>query len=222
MTPEAEKAVRSALGLARRLRGATGPALASFLELALQLEGAAPEAPDPGPGEPGKPRAMTPTERWRKWKGKQEPTAVLVGSNGITANANAATNAATNGSSVCERTLLRTDPLDQELRDIGAMAGVQDIDAAWRKFTGHFADKFLHVPGRWQWWCAREAQLERTERERGRERASARGRFTPDDRDPQREAREARAKRLQGEAEVDEAVRLGRTWDGKSVLGGVG
>ena len=62
------------------------------------------------------------------------------------------------------------DPIDDELRAIAEMATVQDIPGAWAKFTGHFADRWVHVAGKWQHWCVNEAKRERSERDRQRAR----------------------------------------------------
>ena len=60
-----------------------------------------------------------------------------------------------------ERYVTLTDAPDDELLAIASMAGVQDVEGAWLKFCGHFADKWVHVAGRWQGWCVREAKTER-------------------------------------------------------------
>lgn len=71
-------------------------------------------------------------------------------------------NALANG----ERYVRADDPLTEELRATAQMAGVQDIAGAWLKFCGHYADKWVHVQGKWQHWCVNEAKRERTERDR--------------------------------------------------------
>lgn len=73
-----------------------------------------------------------------------------------------------------ERYVRIDDQLTDEMRQIAGINAVQHVEAAWRKFCGHYAGKFFNVPGRWQRWCVDEAQRERTERERQRDRAAAR------------------------------------------------
>jgi 5-methylcytosine-specific restriction endonuclease McrA len=97
-----------------------------------------------------------------------------------------------------ERYLYRTDLLDDELREIASMAGVQDIAGAWTKFTGHYADQWLNVPGRWQIWCAREAKIERRERDEKRYPRKAGGQ----ERDVDAEQRELRRRN----EEIDQIV----------------
>lgn len=65
-----------------------------------------------------------------------------------------------------ERYLSRLEALTPELMSIAQLATVQDIPAAWAKFCGHFADKWIHVSGRWQVWCVNEAKRERAERDK--------------------------------------------------------
>lgn len=67
-----------------------------------------------------------------------------------------------------ERYVATTDPITPELTAVAQLAVVQDIPGAWLKFTGHYASKWIHVTGRWQAWCVREAKQERVERERAR------------------------------------------------------
>lgn len=82
----------------------------------------------------------------------------------------------TNGASKdAERYIALDDPLDRELEAIAQLANVQDIKAAWLKFTGYYAGKWVHVSGRWQKWCVREALEERQARERARELQSRKG-----------------------------------------------
>jgi hypothetical protein len=68
------------------------------------------------------------------------------------------------------RMLDRSEPLDDELRNIADLANVQDITGAWLKFCGHYAGQILNVSGYWQKWCVIEAKHERTERHREAER----------------------------------------------------
>lgn len=70
-----------------------------------------------------------------------------------------------------ERHVRLTDTLTPELKSAAEMATVQDIAGAWAKFTGHYADKWVHVAGKWQSWCVNEAKRERVDRERERDRA---------------------------------------------------
>jgi hypothetical protein len=65
-----------------------------------------------------------------------------------------------------ERYVRLTDAITPELTAAAQLATVQDIAAAWAKFTGHHADKWIHVAGQWQVWCVREAKRERVEREK--------------------------------------------------------
>jgi len=65
-----------------------------------------------------------------------------------------------------ERYIQPTDKLTAELRAIADMATVQDIDAAWLQFCGHYAGKWLHVTGWWQKWCVTAAKRERVDRDR--------------------------------------------------------
>lgn len=86
----------------------------------------------------------------------------------VTFDRNAPRDALGDGDRNAERILLRTDALDEDLTAIAQLASVQDIAGAWLKFTGHYADKWIHVAGRWQIWCQREAKIERSERDRRR------------------------------------------------------
>lgn len=78
-----------------------------------------------------------------------------------------------------ERHVALTDKLTTELSAIAQLATVQDISATWLKFTGHYAGQWVHVAGKWQFWCVNEAKRERIERERVREDAQRRGHAAP-------------------------------------------
>lgn len=67
-----------------------------------------------------------------------------------------------------ERYVAPADEITEELAATAQLANVQDIAGAWKKFTGHYAGKWLHVAGTWQKWCVTEAKRERVERERAR------------------------------------------------------
>jgi hypothetical protein len=71
-----------------------------------------------------------------------------------------------------------TTPLPDDLRAAAAMLGVQDVDTAWRTFTGHYNGQQVGalaggLAGAWQKWCAREAKGERTTRDRVAQRGPA-------------------------------------------------
>ncbi len=65
-----------------------------------------------------------------------------------------------------ERYVALDDAITPELESIAQLAAVQDIPGAWLKFCGHLAGKWVHVAGKWQLWCVKEAKHERVERER--------------------------------------------------------
>src|SRR5579859_5504285 len=64
-----------------------------------------------------------------------------------------------------ERNVGVSDTITPELRATAEMATVQDITGAWAKFCGHYAGKWVHVPGKWQMWCVNEAKRERIDRD---------------------------------------------------------
>jgi hypothetical protein len=100
-----------------------------------------------------------------------------------------------------ERYIAPTDEPDAELLAVAQMVGVQDVEAAWLKFTGHYAGKWVHVAGAWQKWCATEGKHERTERERERQRGKdSAAPLTEDGLDPNSsEACERRKRRKKAE-----------------------
>lgn len=107
-----------------------------------------------------------------------------------------------------ERYVRLTDAITAELTASAQMATVQDIPAAWAKFTGHYADKWVHVAGRWQLWCVNEAKRERTDRERDREMAQRRGQAAPGAPNAnQYDGPAIRAERKRREADYDETRR---------------
>jgi hypothetical protein len=106
-----------------------------------------------------------------------------------------------------ERYVAVTDLITDELSAIAQMVGVQHLAAAWLKFTGHYAGKWVHVAGAWQKWCATEAKHERVERERERERAkNSAAPLTAEGLDPNSyEACQLRKKRRKAEDEAERA-----------------
>jgi hypothetical protein len=96
-----------------------------------------------------------------------------------------------------------TDTLTDEFRATAEMERVQDIAGCWKKFRGHYADQWIHVAGKWQFWCVNEAKRERAERDRARTGKPG----GAVDRDTVREAAEARDKRLAREREIEERAR---------------
>jgi hypothetical protein len=74
-----------------------------------------------------------------------------------------------------------TLPISDELTAIAGMCEVKDVKGAWLKFCGQYDGQRMNVAGRWQRWCAKEAQIERTERHRAATAAPAsapRSKFT--------------------------------------------
>jgi hypothetical protein len=66
------------------------------------------------------------------------------------------------GQLVCVKT-----PITPELSSIASIAGVQDIEGAWLKFTGHYnGQRVENLTGKWQLWCGRERTDERTRRDK--------------------------------------------------------
>lgn len=70
----------------------------------------------------------------------------------------------------------KDDLMPGELREAAAMLGVQDVDTAWRTFTGHYNGQQVGalaggLAGAWQKWCAREAKGERNGRDKAAQRA---------------------------------------------------
>jgi hypothetical protein len=67
------------------------------------------------------------------------------------------------------RAVRRTDPLPDELREMASGATgappVQDIQACWLKFTGHWDGRVPpSLSGEWQKWCVNEAGRESRDR----------------------------------------------------------
>lgn len=67
-----------------------------------------------------------------------------------------------------ERYIQPGDKITAELRSTAQLTTVQDIDAAWLKFCGTRAGKWLHVQGAWQAWCVSWAEREKAARDQRR------------------------------------------------------
>lgn len=65
------------------------------------------------------------------------------------------------------RQISKDEPITDELREAAKMRGVQDVDHAWAKFTGHNDGRIVPVAGWWQSWCADQVKFESKERSSG-------------------------------------------------------
>jgi hypothetical protein len=100
-----------------------------------------------------------------------------------------------------------TDVPTEEHIAIAQMLGLKDAESAWVKFCGKYADQWLHVAGAWQAFCVSWRNIERTERERERQRGKdSAAPLTADGLDPNSyEACQLRKKRAKAERDAEAA-----------------